>query len=128
MSSFLSGTPDYCPGDSAVESEAVLYRACDTIPPTAEDVTSHAHSSLPRKANRANPKRCESWGLSVWVSPDDVDHAMKLHEKWLPKKHIHKFAVSAPDGRLAQTGTPPHHTFWPYDGVDLLSRLELVTR
>jgi hypothetical protein len=126
MPSFLSGTPDYCPGESAVESEAVLYRACDTIPPTPEDVTSHAHSKLPRKSKRANPEHCNSWGLSVWVSTEDVHHAMKLHDKWLPKKHIHKFEVANPDGRLAQTGTPPHHTFWPYDGVDLLSRLEPV--
>jgi len=126
MPSFLSGTPDFCPGDLAVEIEAVLFRACDTAPPTPEDVTSHAHSKLARKFKRADPNSCNSWGLSVWVSTDDVHHAMKLHEKWLPRKYIHKFEVVISDGRLAQTGTPPHHTFWPYDGVDLLSRLELV--
>lgn len=123
MPSFPQGTPNYCPGDSAVESDAVLFRACDSIPPTSEDVTSHAHSQLPRKSSKAKPAECVSWGLSVWVSTDDVRHAMTLHEKWLPKKHIHKFVVTKPDGRLAQTGTLPHHTFWPYDGVDLLSRL-----
>lgn len=126
MPRFQQGTPNYCPGDSAAERDAVLFRACDTAPPTAEDVTSHAHSQLPRKNKRAKLEACNSWGLSVWVSTDDVHHAMTLHKKWLPKKHIHKFAVSKPDGKLAQTGSPPHHTFWPYDGVDLLSRLELV--
>lgn len=126
MPKFPFGTPDYCPGDAAVESDVVLFRACDTDPPTAEDVTSHAHSQLARKNRKARRDACISWGLSVWVSTNDVHHAMTLHGKWLLKKHIHKFAVSKPDGRLAQTGSPPHHTFWPYDGVDLLPRLELV--
>lgn len=126
MSNFIAGTPDHCPGDSAVEIDAVLFRACDTVPPTVEDVTSHAHSTLPNKYKRARLEDCKSWGLSCWLSLDDVRHAMVLYERWLPKKHIHQFSVNKADGRLAQTGHQIHNTYWPYAGVNLLPRMLLV--
>lgn len=126
MSNFVAGTPAHCPGNAADEVDAVLFRACDTVPPTLEDVTSHAHSVLPRKNRKAKPEECRSWGLSCWHSLDDVRHDMKLFEEWLPKKHIHKFSVRKSDGRLEQTGRPTHHTYWPYAGVNLLSRMLLV--
>ena len=48
-----------------------------------------------------------------------------LHHRWLPRKFIFKGQITPSDGRLAQTGAPPHHTFWAYDGVDLISRFTL---
>jgi hypothetical protein len=126
MSNFVAGMPAYCPGDAADEIDAVLFRACDTIPPTVEDVTSHAHSTLPRKRKKAKIEECNSWGLSCWRSMDDVRKDMALFHKWLPKKHVHQFSVSKSDGRLEQTGRPTHHTYWPYTGVNLLPRMVLV--
>lgn len=117
MPQFRPGTPDYCPGDGAKETTAVLFRACDSDPPTAEDFTSHAHSTKPGKRQKADPKLCISWGLSVWVSEEDVKHALALH-RWLKRKRIFKGKIDPPDGQLAQTGTPPHHTFWPYMGLN----------
>jgi hypothetical protein len=125
MSKFVAGMPDHCPGDDSVESDAILFRACDTAPPTVEDVTSHAHSKLLRKSSRAKPEECKSWGLSCWRSLDDVRHDMQLFS-WLSRKHIHQFSVDKSDGRLEQTGRPTHYTYWPYADVNLLPRMIMV--
>lgn len=104
---------------------ATLYRACDTDPPTAEDFTSHVESALPRKKKRADAKKCNHWGLSVWTSEEAAAHAQKLFD-WLKPKHIFFAEVTAEDGKLAQTGKPEHYTFWPFSGINLVGRFRLA--
>jgi hypothetical protein len=118
MPQFKAGTPPYCPEVHAIEWDGVFYRACDTLPPTVEDFTSHAHSEQPKKRRRAKPDQCLSWGLSGWVTQQDATHAREMFD-WLKRKFFVRFEVAKSDGRLAQTGTPPHHTLWPYEGVEL---------
>jgi hypothetical protein len=125
MPKFKPGTPSHCPGSEAFECETTIYRACDTNPPTEEDFISHSHSQQTRKKQRAVDSKCLSWGLSVWVSEEDARHARELHD-WLKRKFLVRCNVSQVDGQIAQTGHAPHHTFWPYDDVDLLNRASLV--
>jgi hypothetical protein len=124
MPEFRAGTPAGCPGDAAKEFTGTIFRACATNPPTDEDFTSHAHSTKAWKRKKANPTDCSHWGLSVWVSAEDVRHACTLFS-WLRCKVIFRGQIRPVDGRLAQTGTIPHHTFWPYDKIDLISRFQL---
>lgn len=124
MKSFHPEMPEHCPED-AEEVSAVLYRACGSNPATAEDFTPHVTSADPRKRERADPQKCEGWGLSVWRTEEDVEHARTLL-RWLQKKYIFKGRVSPDDGQLKQTGQPGHHTFWVYQGVEIQSKFRMT--
>lgn len=124
MKTFKQGTPPGCPADNTPDASGTIFRACDTNPPSEEDLTSHAHSTLARKRRNVDPAKCTHWGLSVWITEQDVQHARELHD-WIQRKTICKLAVTPSDGKLAQTGASSHHTFWPYEGVDLASRFEI---
>jgi hypothetical protein len=125
MGVYTQPLPPCCPPAEAVEVNAKLLRACDSDPPTDEDFTSHVESALPRKKKRANPEKCNHWGLSVWISEEAAAHAQSLFE-WLKRKYLFSGELTPEDGKLAQTGKPDHHTFWPYSGVDLIGRFRLV--
>lgn len=121
---FPPAFPAGCPKGGA-EVEGDLYHGCESNPATPEDFTPHAMSSRPRKQAMAKTGGCIAWGLSVWVSEDDARHAQELFPLWAAKWHIFKGRVTAVDGQLAHTPTNQqsnHHTFWCYDGVDLLPR------
>lgn len=124
MGVYSQRLPPNCPPMEAAEVNATLFRACDSDPPTNEDFTSHVESHLPRKRNRADPKKCAHWGLSVWASKDAATHAQQLFD-WLKPKYIFSGDVVPKDGNLAQTGKPEHYTFWAYSEVDLISRFQV---
>lgn len=121
MGKFPAWIPEGCPQE-ATEVNATLYRGCETNPPTPEDFTPHARSNLPRKQRMARDGSCLGFGLSVWVSEADAKHAQELFP-WAGRWHIFKGNVSQGDGRLAPTGTrqqPGHHSFWVYQGINLM--------
>jgi hypothetical protein len=125
MESFVVGELANCPPGNAEAKDATFFRACDNDPPTEEDFTSHVQSRLPRKRKKAKPDICEHWGLSGWISHEDAVHAQQIFD-WLKSKYIFRANIQSSEGRVMQTGKPPHHTFWPCNGVDLLGRAEIA--
>ena len=125
MGDFPAWFPEGCPHD-AVETNAAIFRGCESNPATAEDFTPHARSAVRRKQRMAEGGSCLGFGLSVWVSEGDARHAQELFN-WAAKWHIFRGEVSPDDGQLAATGTrnpPAHHSFWVYDGIDLTGKFE----
>ncbi|WP_336986466.1 hypothetical protein [Altererythrobacter aquiaggeris] len=128
MGDFPKWMPDGCPQDSE-EIECTLYRGCKDNPPSDEDLTPHALSSKPRKQKLAEGMGCIGFALSVWVTEADATHAQKLFPKLGAKWHIFAAKVSKTDGQLAATPSrsqPGHHSYWPYENVDLKGRLSLA--
>lgn len=125
MGDFPDWFPDGCPHD-AQEAETTLFHGCETNPPTGEDFTPHARSERPRKQAMARNGGCLAYGLSVWTSEEEAIHAQELFN-YAARWHIFSGDVTADDGLLAPTPTnnqPSHHTFWAYDGVDLMGKFE----
>lgn len=94
---------------------------------TPEDLTSHVESKLERKRRRADPSRCDHWGLSGWISEEDVKLDVQLFD-WLPRKYIVKLELVEGDGPVRQTGRPSHHTFWPSDRDVSMARAQKPVR
>lgn len=125
MPKFPEWMPKCCPGD-ALEADTTLFRACESSPPSDEDLTPHARSSVLRKQKQAANAGCMGYALSVWLSELDAVHAQGLFPQLGAKWHIYKARVTKDDGQLAATPSrqqPGHHSFWTYKGVDLKGRL-----
>ncbi len=128
MSEFPEWMPTGCP-EGASEAETTLYRACESNPPSEEDLTPHARSSTLRKKKQAASAGCIGYALSVWLSEKDAMHAQKLFPTLGAKWHIFKAEVTNEDGQLEATPSKPqpgHHSYWPYKGVDLKPRLAIA--
>ncbi|WCT73108.1 hypothetical protein PQ455_15985 [Sphingomonas naphthae] len=123
MGEFPEWFPNGCPHDAA-EVNTTLYHGCETDPASQEDFTPHARSDLPRKQAMARAGGCMAFGLSVWTSEADATHAQELF-RYAARWHIFRGDVTEDDGQLAPTPTanqPSHHTFWAYDGIDLMGK------
>ena len=123
MGEFPDWIPNGCP-ENANEVTTAVYHGCNTNPATEEDFIPHARSAQPRKQAMARNGGCLAFGLSVWATDADARHAQELF-LYAARWHIFLGNVSPDDGRLAPTPTTnqsAHHTFWAYDGVDLMAK------
>lgn len=121
MGKFPNWFPSGCP-HNAKEVDTTLYHGCESNPATQEDFIPHARSARPRKQAMARNGGCMAFGLSVWATEADARHAQELFP-YAARWHIFRGDVKPEDGRIAPTPTasqPAHHTFWAYDGVDLM--------
>lgn len=127
MGEFPAWFPEGCP-QGASEVTAILFHGCETNPSTEEDFTPHARSQVPRKKERARRAGCMAYGLSMWTSEEDAHHAQELF-RYAARWHIFRGEVTPNDGRLAPTparNQSAHHTFWSYDGVNLMVKFALA--
>jgi len=118
--SFYPEAPGNCPPSEAWQGDQSVFRCVDNNQAVLDDFVSDV------KANRrlADPSNCNSWGCSVWVNEDAVDHAMKIFRSFR-KKFIVKGDVNTGDGAMLHTPSPPqpdHHTFWQAEDVDVSSK------
>ena len=130
-SKFQAGVPLHCPPADASSKATTLYRFCKESTAVGEDFTSHMNSRDKNKRDIANkrikrdPTDCKPSGLSVYTAEKDILYACKfLDFTW--GKYIFAVEVADDEGRLKQTGDYEHHTYWPLDSVDLLSRAKFV--
>jgi hypothetical protein len=103
--------PVACPPKEATPTNGVVYRASKKASLEASDFASHAE----RKLRGYDPKVCQCWGLSVWVSEEAVETARKLFPVFRYKRFILSGALGVSDGVIMQTPSesqPEHHTFW----------------
>lgn len=101
-----------------------LFRGIRKPPVKAEDFLSQAEIDR----NNCDDQECEAWGLSVWVSVEDVEHARKI-QRYTRKWHIASGKITPNDGVILKTPSrtqPNHHTFWAYQDVALWKRFSIV--
>lgn len=118
--------PPHCPGDEAFEQEATLFRVCRENPPSEEDFRPHNESEVPQKQRKADPANCAGWGLSVWISHDEIVHAREHIMPWMKRQFVFSSDVEEVEGRLSPAGENGHHTYWPYENTDLRERAQLI--
>jgi hypothetical protein len=78
--------------------------------------------------SNCNRSDCLAWGLSVWLTEEDVKHALSVFA-FMRKWHIFRGEIKKSDGTMLHTesaGQPNHHTFWKKSSVDLTSRFTLA--
>lgn len=115
--------PSGCPPKAAYQKNQTVYRCVDNYHAQPIDFVSDV------KANRrlANPDLCQSWGCSVWVDEQAVDHALKIFRSF-KKKYIVRGNIEKDDGALQHTASaqqPDHHTFWQAESVDVSPKFEV---
>jgi len=108
---FPAHFPELCPPASALEANGEIYRFVANDPPRPGDFLSY--HLLGRKYGKG--KRCEACGLSVLLTESAVMLCIQLNP-YLRKRHVAKANVAPDWGKIAQTGSIPHHTWWFPEG------------
>lgn len=122
---FLEVLPEGCPPSAAwtVEREQVVFRFVKTLPPALDDFASHHARGIAKPTDCP----CRARGLSV-LATDDLTVVQKLKKlQFFKNKEICRVRLDAGAGKLQQTSEPPHHTWWPFDGFDILAHCEVAT-
>src|SRR5262245_59789609 len=126
MPSFHSSLPTRCPPVEATPASGTIFRGIPAPPVSGTDFLSHAE--LKRK--NCDPQICEHWGLSVWTTMAEAQHAQRIF-RHMRTWHVASGKVTASDGVMMSTPTNSqsgHHTFWKYFGLDITSRFQIVLR
>jgi hypothetical protein len=120
---FDPDTPANCPPDDAQQGKRTLYRCVKSDTVETEDFV----SDVKAKRRNADPENCLSWGCSVWLDEDAVEHALSLF-RFFKRKYIVVGDIDATDGAVMNTQSdkqPKHHTFWQATGVDVSSKFSI---
>lgn len=121
--SYRETLPEGCPPAAAVEvtAERVVFRLVRANPPGEADFIS-------RRAEKPNAAfkvpECQARGLSVFAIRGDCDRALKL--PGLQGRLICQVRLCPGAGRIQQTSTPSHHTWWPYADFAILANCTMT--
>jgi hypothetical protein len=116
--------PKPCPPPNAGPANGVIFRGIPKPPISEDDFLSHPELNRPN----CDHGNCEHWGLSVWVSKAEAEHAQRIF-RYMRKWHIASGSVNGSDGVIMQTPSnqqPNHHTFWKIYGLEISSRFQIV--
>ena len=115
--------PNGCPPAKADEISAAreVFRLVDGNPPTDSDFASQR--ALHPDKTFFGVNECQALGLSVHTELRDSKKALKLPTQ--RGRRICRVHLGPGAGRVQQTGTPSHHTWWPLAGYDILIRCEV---
>jgi len=119
---FPAHYPALCPPASALEASGEIYRFVVNDPPQPGDFLSY--HLLGKKCDKG--KHCEACGLSVLLS----ESAVKQYRQMIPyfrKRRVAKGSVAPDWGKIAQTGSIPHHTWWFPEGKKPEGIFKIVT-
>lgn len=115
--------PNGCPPPEAEEIKASrdVFRLVNSNPPTDDDFVSQ--SALHPGRTFSGAAKCRAFGLSVHTEISDSRETLKL-----PTQRGHQICrvrLGPGAGRIQQTYTPSHHTWWPLANYDILIRCEM---
>jgi hypothetical protein len=119
---FPAHYPALCPPASALEANGEIYRFVANDPPQPGDFLSY--HLLGKKYDKG--KHCEACGLSVLLT----ESAVKQYRQMIPyfrKRHVAKGSVAPDWGKISQTASIPHHTWWFPEGKKPESMFKVVT-
>lgn len=119
---FRETLPEDCPPEAAEEiaDQRDVYRLVASDPPTESDFRSQRAL---RPTAVFSVSECQARGLSVHSERANSQRATKLPR--LRGKRISQVRLLPGAGYLQQTGTPPHHTWWPSADFDILAQSEV---
>ena len=119
---FREPLPDGCPPTDAwvIQHELFVFRFVKYDPPNEIDFESHQA----RGVAKPTVCPCRSRGLSVFATEDRKALLQKL--PFFKKKKFCRIRLEQGAGRLLQTSEPPHHTWWPFAGYDILANCEVL--
>jgi hypothetical protein len=115
--------PPGCPPDSAASAQGVMYRAVRSFPVAEKEFLSDAERNR-RKIDKVD---CRNWGLSVWVSEEDVAFARDIMG-WTRERYIVALQLTGREGRLKRTPTnnqTEHYTFWRHHQLALAPQCQI---
>ena len=109
--------PNNCPPVDVHQGDVKIFRKVSKFPAAAKDFESDV------RAGRMNhdPKNCQSWGCSIWVTESAVWHALSIFKFWRKKGVIVSGTIQPSDGVVKNTPSadqPEHHTYWKAHGRD----------
>ena len=115
--------PNGCPPAEAEEIRAAweVFRLVRTNPPTETDFASQRALQPDKPFSRVT--ECQARGLSVHTDLRDSKKALKLPT--LRGRQICRVRLEPGAGRIQQTGTRSHHTWWPLADYDILTRCQV---
>ena len=123
--SYREPLPDGCPPATAEEINEPrrVFRLVRTNPPTEQDF----RSQRAEKPTHRFPgiSECRARGLSVYARQQHGRRALKLPS--LRRRLLCSIQLSAGAGKIQQTGTRSHHTWWPLAEFNILVRCALET-
>ena len=105
--------PDNCPPEEAAPADGIYYRIVKDDPPRLEDFVSLYHRDNARAMRVIEERKnteCETKGLSVYADADDAVSVARLFPKIGDK--IASVALTPASGKILQTGSRSHHTWW----------------
>ncbi|MDB4963378.1 MAG: hypothetical protein JWP01_3377 [Myxococcales bacterium] len=111
--------PHGCPPADAADVDAAVFYIVKENPCAAQDFKSQAERGL---AKDGDP--CCRCGISVWLDEEHARYKARQYQRL--GKLIARAQLTPPHGKLKQTFAPPHHTWWPSDGVERHSLFEVV--
>jgi len=117
--------PKRCPPPEAKEIDKVIdvFRLVDSNPATDKDFI----SKQGLKPNRKFPDDCMARGVSVWATKAAAEN-MRASPRWKNRNSlICRVRLSAGAGKIKQTITANHLTWWPYADFMIVDCCEVVS-
>ena len=117
---YRDSLPPGCPPDAAQEitKSMSVFRLVRRSPPTADDFLSQRTENPLR--DFPGVSECRARGLSVFSNREDTTRILMLPT--MRGRLVCRVKLSSGAGSIQQTGRRSHHTWWPLDGFDILSR------
>lgn len=118
---FHENIPEGCPpSDSVIDTPVLVFRTCKRTELHSKDFQSYYELDIAVSEDNV----CNSFGLSCVTDYEyALNKALQSPRRW---KAIAKAEILPEHGRIKQTGQPPHHTWWPYSGVERAEIFEIV--
>lgn len=116
---YREGLPPGCPPDDAEEilEPRAMFPLVRTLPPTEDDFRSQ-RAEKPTRVFKGVTE-CEARGLSVHADRADSERVLKLPS--MRGRRVCRLLLTTGAGRIKQTWTPSHHTWWPLADYDVLA-------
>jgi hypothetical protein len=122
--SYREALPSECPPDAAetISAERLVYRVVSTFPPSQEDFKSQR--AMNPSAVFRGVSECQAMGLSVFSDSRDAEKLLKLPK--MRGRLLARVRLVEGAGKIQQTSTPSHHTWWPLTDFDILAHCEAI--
>jgi hypothetical protein len=118
--SFAQEYPKDCPPSDATDADGEFFRFVKSNPATDQDFLSHCELEL-----RPTGDSCLRCGLSIFSTEEGALRMLQHIRRSSPGvkmgNYVARIELQASDGRLKQTGRPPHHTWWTYVSTNRLA-------
>lgn len=125
MPEYNPNFPPSCPPKEAKPADGDVLRG---IRPPLPITEKHFLSAVELNQSKCDAENCIHWGLSVWISQDDAQHARKIFP-YMKKWYIAQGSVFPNDGVMLATPAnkqPNHYTLWKAVDTQLHRRFRVV--